>query len=78
MLVEINVVIVGLAGWYYQDGDLPQLVTVDKSKSPMFLSLPSNSYRVIDAAAAAQLLYFSPPAHRTLMQTPNWRGNIDM
>ena len=60
MLVEINVVIVGLAGWYYQDGDLPQLVTVDKSKSPMFLSLSGNSYRVIDAAAAAQLLY---PTH---------------
>ena len=49
MLVEINVVIVGLAGWYYQDGDLPQLVTVDKSKSPMFLSLSGNSYRVIEA-----------------------------
>ena len=60
MLVEINVVIVGLAGWYYQDGDLPQLVTVDKSKSPMFLSLSGNSYGVIDAAAAAQLLY---PTH---------------
>ena len=32
MLVEINVVIVGLAGWYYQDGDLSQLVAVVKSK----------------------------------------------
>ena len=61
MLVEINVVIVGLAGWYYQDGDLPQLVTVDKSKSPMFLSLSGNSYRVIDAAAAAQLFVSHPP-----------------
>ena len=39
MLVEINVVIVGLAGWYYQDGDLPQLVTVDKSKSHVPLTL---------------------------------------